>query len=158
MKRLVLAAALVVALGAPALADIRGGIAAYERGDYAAALVELRPLADGGNAEAQYLLATLYDQALGVARDSGRAIAWYRKAALQRWSAAQYMLGLIYAVGQADVPQDYVQAHLWFDLAAAQGVGGAARLRDRVRASMTPAQIAEAQRQAGYFLGSITRP
>ncbi len=158
MKRLVLAATLVVALGAPALADLRGGIAAYERGDYAAALAELRPLAEGGGAEAQYLLATLYDQALGVARDSGEAIAWYRKAALQRWSAAQYMLGLIYAVGQEDVPQDYVQAHLWFDLAAAQGLDGAARLRDRIRARMTPAQVAEAQREAGYFLGTISRP
>jgi len=119
---------------------------------------ELRPLADGGSAEAQYLVGTMYDQALGVARDSGHAIVWYRKAALQRWAAAQYMLGLIYAVGQSDVPQDYVQAHLWFDLAATQGLAGAARLRDRIKARMTPAQVAEAQREAGYFLGTMTRP
>jgi len=68
------------------------------------------------------------------------------------------MLGLIYAVGQSDVPQDYVQAHLWFDLAATQGLAGAARLRDRIKARMTPAQVAEAQREAGYFLGTMTRP
>jgi hypothetical protein len=162
MKSYLLAAALATALAAtlaaPALADLKGGVAAYEQGDYAAALAELRPLAQAGSAEAQYVLGTMYDLAMGVARDPARALEWYRKAARQRWSPAQYMLGLIYAVGQQGVPQDYVQAHMWLDIAAAQGVVEAARLRDRIKAQMTPAQVLEAQREAGYFLGTMTKP
>jgi hypothetical protein len=46
------------------------------------------------------------------------------------------------------VPQDYVQAHMWFNLAGASGVAKALKNRDTVAAKMTPAQIAEAQRLA----------
>lgn len=44
------------------------------------------------------------------------------------------------------VKEDYVQAYMWFNLAAAQGVKPAARGRDIIAKSMTPAQVAEAQR------------
>jgi len=53
------------------------------------------------------------------------------------------------------VPQDYVQAHKWFNLAAARFPGSepkrreaAVENRDRIAAKMTPTQIAEAQRLA----------
>jgi len=51
------------------------------------------------------------------------------------------------------VPQDYVQAHLWFNLAAStlkepKKREIAVSSRDLVAAKMTPAQIAEAQRLA----------
>ena len=44
--------------------------------------------------------------------------------------------------------EDYVQAHKWFNLAAAQGAADATKHRDIVAAKMTPAQIAEAQKLA----------
>ena len=44
------------------------------------------------------------------------------------------------------VSQDYVQAHMWLDLAAMAGDQGAAENRKIVAALMTPAQIAEAQK------------
>ena len=47
------------------------------------------------------------------------------------------------------MPQDYGQAHMCFNLAAATGDAGALKSRDFVAAKMTPAQIAEAQRLAG---------
>jgi TPR repeat protein len=53
----------------------------------------------------------------------------------------------MYAQGQG-VPQDYVPAHMWFDLAAAQGEKDATELRDSLAKKMTPAQIAEAQKLA----------
>jgi hypothetical protein len=37
---------------------------------------------------------------------------------------------------------------MWFDLAAAQGLDAAAKNRDQLVSTMTPAQIAEAQRLA----------
>jgi hypothetical protein len=46
------------------------------------------------------------------------------------------------------VPQDYVTAHMWFNLAAASGDKTGAEGRDMAAAKMTPAQIAEAQKLA----------
>lgn len=46
------------------------------------------------------------------------------------------------------VPQDYVLAHMWFNLAAVQNHIDAIKNRDLVSAKMTPAQIADAWRQA----------
>ncbi len=46
------------------------------------------------------------------------------------------------------MPQDHVQAHIWYNLAGAQGLEQAARNRDIGAKRMTPAQIAEAQKLA----------
>ena len=46
------------------------------------------------------------------------------------------------------VPQDYVQAHKWYNLAASQGQDLAGSNRDIVAERMTAAQIAEAERLA----------
>ena len=46
------------------------------------------------------------------------------------------------------MPQDFVQAHMWYNLAAAQGTRVAAEWREHIAARMTPAQIAEAQKLA----------
>ena len=44
--------------------------------------------------------------------------------------------------------QDFIQAHKWYNLAAANGHGKAAEYRDALAKQMTPAQIAEAQKLA----------
>jgi TPR repeat protein len=46
------------------------------------------------------------------------------------------------------VTQDYLQAHMWFNLAAARGEKTAREFRDSLAEKMTPEQIAEAQRTA----------
>jgi hypothetical protein len=46
------------------------------------------------------------------------------------------------------VLQDYVRAHMWFNLSAAQGYQDAVKNRDMVALRMTPSQIAEAQKLA----------
>jgi uncharacterized protein len=53
----------------------------------------------------------------------------------------------MYGTGHG-VPQDYVIAHMWFNLAAASGDKEAAEVRDMLAAKMTPAQVAEAQKLA----------
>ena len=58
----------------------------------------------------------------------------------------------MYSAGQG-VPQDYIQAHMWLNLAAARlPPGGRRRLavagRDNIEKRMTPAQVGEAQRMA----------
>ncbi len=52
-------------LTAPAWAGFDEGMAAYQRGDYATAIREWRPLAEQGHAEAQYNLGLMYDIGLG---------------------------------------------------------------------------------------------
>ncbi len=78
MKRLVLTIAILIGLAAPAWAGIAEGLAAYERGDYATALRELRPLANQGDADAQHNLGLMYYKGQGVAQDQAVAVKWYR--------------------------------------------------------------------------------
>lgn len=67
--------------------------------------------------------------------------------AAQGDAEAQFILGDMYANGQG-VVQDFVQAHKWYNLAAAHGARGAARVRDDLAARMTAEQVAEAQKLA----------
>ena len=124
MRRVIVAAALFVALMATARADFQEGYAAYERGDYAAALQEWLPLARGGDASAQLYLGLMYDVGRGIPRDYGEAASWYRMAAEQGDAKAQFNLGFKYDSGQG-VPQDYAEAVNWYRKAAEQGYGNA---------------------------------
>jgi len=147
---------LAVAVGPAGAQNIDKGKEAAWRGDYAAALAELRPLAERGNADAQYSLAGLYRDGRGVPRDDAQAAAWYRRAAeAGSWWAA-FDLGMLYwgqsrAAGAKDgAPNDtLVRVHMWLGIAAAtENVGCVemgAPLRDAVAQSMTAGQIAEAQ-------------
>jgi len=68
-------------------------------------------------------------------------------AAAQGEALAKGKLGVIYQGGEG-VPQDYVQAHKWYNLAAADGSKDAAVLRDKLATSMSSAQIETAKRLA----------
>ena len=83
LKHAILAAVLLMALPSPSGADFQAGFEAYNRGDYATALGEWKPLAEAGDAAAQFNLGGLYEKGLGVPRDGVRAFLWYRKAALK---------------------------------------------------------------------------
>ncbi len=127
-------------------------MAAYQRGDYATAIRELRPLAEQGVAEAQFLLGVMYDKGLGVPQDYAEAVGWWRKAAEQGYAKAQYNLGVMYG-NVLGVPQYYAQALMWFNLAASRFPPGedrdrALKDRDAIAKPMDPAQIAEAQKLA----------
>ncbi len=132
--------------------DFNAGVAAYKLGDYATPLREWRPLAEQGNANAQYNLGFMYINGLGIPQDYAEAAKWFRKAAEQGYAGAQYNLGLMYGNGEG-VPQDYAKAHMWFNLAASSFPPGADRdkavkYRDIAAERMTPAQISEAQKLA----------
>ena len=127
-------------------------MAAYQRGDYATAIRELRPLAKQGNANAQFFLGLMYDKGRGVPQDDAEAVKWSRKAAKQGYARAQNDLGVMYNDGQG-VPQDYAHAHMWFNLAASsfppgKGRNKAVKNRYIIAKMMSPAQISEAQKLA----------
>ena len=68
---------------------------------------------------------------------------------------ALFELGLCYANGQG-VPQDFVEAHKWFNIAAIRGSQPARERRAELALDMTPEQIAEAQRQAREWIARRT--
>jgi cell division septation protein DedD len=88
------AAALALAAGA-AQADVKTGVDAWQRGDFAAAVAEWRPLADQGDSDAQYNLGQAYKMGRGVPADLHIAQTWYEKAAQQGHPQAAANLGLI---------------------------------------------------------------
>jgi len=126
----------------PALvhADFQAGVDAYNQGDYATAVKEWRPLAEQGDANAQFNLGQMHRKGQGVPQDYGAAARWYRLAAEQGIDDAQFTLGVMYQDGLG-VLQDYVQAHMWYNLAAARNQEDATELRDSLAEQMTPAQI-----------------
>ena len=95
-------------------------LAAYTRGDYAAALKEFRVYAEQGYAGAQSNLGVMYEKSQGVPRDDAEAVRWYRLAAEQGLAHAQSNLGAMYQRGQG-VARDEAEAVRWYRLAAEQG-------------------------------------
>lgn len=97
----------------PASADnLNEGAKAYATGDFAGAADKWRPLAEAGDALAQFDLALLYDSAESGMFDSARAAAWYERAAQQGFAAAQLNLAAAYQNGRG-VTQDTAMAMFW---------------------------------------------
>jgi V8-like Glu-specific endopeptidase len=101
-------------------AELDDAVAAAHRGDYAAALGRLSPLAAKGDARAQFDIGFMHAYGWGVPRDPAAAIPWYRKAADQGLAVAQHSLGLAFVNGDGVRPDD-AEAARWFARAAAQG-------------------------------------
>jgi TPR repeat protein len=105
---------------APAFADFAKGSDAAQKGDFVTALKEWKPLAEQGDADAQYRLGRMYINGQGVTQNYKTAAKWFRLAAKQGIVEAQSNLGLSYDIGQG-VIQDYKAAFKWYTLAAKQG-------------------------------------
>ena len=101
--RIIMAALLVAVVSATTAADFDAGVTAYDRGEYAVALREFRPLAEQGDARAQFALGYMYDEGNGVPQAFPEAATWFRKAAEQGNASAQYNLGLMYDEGEGTV-------------------------------------------------------
>ena len=91
--------------------DFQDGVDAYKRKDYKTAYKLWLPLAEQGNAK------------------------------------AQYNLGVMYANGQG-VPQDYVSAHMWWNLSGSKGNKLGVEGRNMMEKVMSPSQIEKAQEMA----------
>lgn len=90
-----LGAGMMLAVGSPAGADVKAGVDAWQQGDYAKAIGEWRPLAQAGDADAQFNMGQAYKLGRGVQSDLNAALDWYRKAAAQGHLRAEDNLGLI---------------------------------------------------------------
>ncbi len=146
----------------------------YERREW------FRPNLEEGDTVEMILLEPYYLQGMGIQRDHYKAVKWYELAAEQgivssqfnlgliawdkkeqvKWlllaaeqghDTAQYNLALMYIIGDG-VLQDYVQAHKWFNILAANESEDALRKRENIAKKMTTEQIAEAQKLAREWM------
>lgn len=113
-----------VASAHAATGSIARGLDAFDQREYREALREFTPLAQGGNAGAEYRLGIMYAMGLGVARDYAPAVAWLRKSAVQGNASAENDLGTLYDQGRG-VAEDPAEAARWFLRAAMRGHGAA---------------------------------
>ena len=101
MRRVFFVVFLVVACETVAAADsYEDALAAFMRKDYTVAARLFRPIAEQGNAKAQYNLGLIYDKGQGLPQDYQEALKWYRTAAEQGQVQAQNNLGAMYNDGQ----------------------------------------------------------
>ena len=100
----------------PAFADVKAGVDAWAKGDFARAVGEWRPLAIAGDADAQFNLAQAYKLGRGVPLDLTLAESWFRKAAMQGHQQAEDNYGL--ALFQAGKKSDALP---WLEKSVARG-------------------------------------
>jgi TPR repeat protein len=91
-----LGAALLIAAAAPLSAQsVRAGIEAWQQSDYAGAVAIWRPLAEKGDADAQFNLGQAYRLGRGVPTNLSAAKTWFERVATQGHVDAQTTLGLL---------------------------------------------------------------
>jgi len=93
-------AAALFLVGANAVAgaaptDVKAGVDRWRRGDYAGAIDQWRPLAEAGNADAQFNMGQAYKFGRGVKADPNVALGWYQKAARQGHDQAALNIGML---------------------------------------------------------------
>lgn len=116
--------AVVVGGGDPARENrpppsLERGMTAYLAGDFASARKEWSPLAELGQAEAQYGLGLLFEQGRGIGKDAAKAAEWYRRAAGQGYVKARFNLGVL--LSTPGPLHDDAEAAKWYRMAAEQG-------------------------------------
>jgi len=101
---------------------VEAGMQAYGNGDFAQASRVWTPLAEAGNARAQYMLGYMAENGQGRPWSNHDAAAWYQRAADQGYPQAQVELGRLYVRGMG-VARDPEQAVSLFKAAAEEGYG-----------------------------------
>jgi TPR repeat protein len=100
--------------------DLSKGSHAWMKEKWAAALREFVPLAQQGDAVAQFFVGTAYMNGSGLKQDYVLARKWMRMSADQGNASAQYVMGVFYSDG-IGVPQDFATAVRWFRRSVERG-------------------------------------
>jgi hypothetical protein len=117
---------------------------------------DVRTLAEQGDAEAQFVLGSMYRDGQGVEKDLEETLRWWQRAAELGNVDAQFALGDIYS-GGFGVTRDYVQSYMWFDITAAQTeivwlTPIARSNRDALVDRMTDAEVSKAKRMSADWI------
>lgn len=117
---MVLGIILSVLFGSKAEADIRKGIAAYQRGEYERALQEFEKAARKGDAQAYCNLGIFYREGKAMPPDLKRSFEMYKRGAEKGSVLSALNLGQAYRKGEG-VAVDYAEAARWYEFAARRG-------------------------------------
>lgn len=119
MKPLLAATVLLILAGCAGGSERDAASDAYMRGDFEAAVGILHPLAEAGDAKAQFMLGKAYAAGNGVSRDADKADTWFRKAV--RSGRYQHSdVGGLYAEGKG-VARDTPRGLRWYEDGARGG-------------------------------------
>ncbi|WP_049962169.1 protein kinase domain-containing protein [Oribacterium sp. FC2011] len=92
----------------------------YSKEDYTKAKELFDKAAEGGSADAMYIIGFMYQNGEGVDQDYAKAKEWYTKAAEGGNTEAMTKLGLLYYFGNG-VTQDYTKTKEWYEKAIESG-------------------------------------
>lgn len=107
------ATALLIAGASAQAQDYNDGFLAAVAGDYEMAVAKWQPLAERGDANAQFNMALIYHKGLGVKADEALAVGWYHRAANNGSQYAQEFLAAAYEQGWLGLPRDRQLAQYW---------------------------------------------
>ncbi|HZP20759.1 MAG TPA: hypothetical protein VFB16_11200 [Bauldia sp.] len=158
------ALAVLVAVTTASQADdaLENGMDAWRRADFETAMRLLAPLAEQGNAKAEYMVGLMYANAQGRPEDVQKGNVWFEKAAAHGIVDARYSLCQNYAVGGVGTPVDSARAYTWCVVAVTgydqagdtEAKSNAAAFRDLVAKKLTPAELADAKQKSEEWLAA----
>ena len=105
--------------------SMASGVSAFESREFSKSMRLLNPFAEQGDAEAQYRVAIMQQNGLGIVKNEVRGREMMQGAAEQGHALAQHGLGFMYLEGEC-IEQDGEKAIEWFSKAAEQGMIGSA--------------------------------
>src|SRR3954464_1941796 len=94
-RHLVAAAAFILLSSPLSAQSVKAGIEAWQRADYSSAVAIWKPLAERGDADAQFNLGQAYRLGRGVENNLSVAETWFKRAAASGHMDAQTTLGLL---------------------------------------------------------------
>jgi len=101
-----------------AAAGLDDAVEAMRAGDFAEAYCIIRPLAEHGDADAQYNIGWMYLNGYGLRVNDTYALEWWLRASKQGHIDASFSIGMLYSLGEGKVAKDLDLAIDYYLLAA----------------------------------------
>jgi len=101
--------------------NLDDAVEAMRSGDFAVAYCIMRPLADHGDADAQYNIGWMYLNGYGLRVNDTLALDWWQRASKQGHTDASFSIGMLYSLGEGKVTKDLNLAIDYYLLAATKG-------------------------------------
>jgi uncharacterized protein len=145
-------------VGAPAFADTKAGVDAWQAGDYATAIKEWRAAAEAGDPDAAFNLGQAYKTGRGVPQDLNLALDWYGRASRGGHIQASDNYGLtLYQLGRKSEAMPYIQASSARGEPRAQYVYGAELFNGKLIEKDWPRAYAMMNRASAQGLAPASR-
>jgi len=91
---------------------------AMQKGDFAIAFCQLKPLAESGDSAAQYNLGWMYHNGYGLRINDNLALEWWQRASEQGYTDASFSIAMLYNLGEGQISKNLPKAVDYYMLAA----------------------------------------